>query len=102
MYTGVMSLLCISLVPVDSAVACCCGVLNEGSYSSGFINRSGREPVGDLSSHSASCGFWIAFFKAGHFLIRYRLRPVTLTSWKATIQTNVANAMETEVYPTTS
>ena len=81
MYMEVMSLLCGSLVPsVGSADAFPCGVENDGSYSSGFINRSGREPVGNVRSDSTSCGFWIAFFNDGHFLFRYRVIPVTFAS----------------------
>ena len=43
------------------------------------------------------------FFKTGHFLFRYRVTLVTFANrLKARIQTNVINAMETEVYPTAS
>ena len=69
MYAG-MSLLCASLPSsVGSAVVCSCVMGNGGSYSSGFINRSGRESVGDFSSTS----FWVivANLKAVQFLLRY-------------------------------
>ena len=54
---------------VGSAVVCSCVVWNGGSYFSGFINRSGRESVGDFSS--ASFRVIVANFKAVQFLLRY-------------------------------
>ena len=57
MYTGVSiigSLLSHSLSSVSSAAVCSSVVGSSGSYSPGFINRSGREPVTDSASISAS------------------------------------------------
>ena len=64
MYAG-MRILCASVPSsVGSAVVCSCVMGNGGSYSSGFINRSGRESVGDFSSASFKL---ITFYKLRSF-----------------------------------
>ena len=57
MYTGISLLdssLISSLSSVSSAAVCSLLVGRRGSYSPGFISRSGREPVSDSASTSAS------------------------------------------------
>ena len=56
MYTGVsllFSSLSGSLLSVSSAAVCSSVVGSTGSYSPGFISRSGREPVSDSVSSAS-------------------------------------------------
>ena len=54
MYTGISFLgsLADSVLSVVSTAVCFPAVVSTGSYSSGFISRSGSEPVSDSASSS--------------------------------------------------
>ena len=76
MYTGVSFLgpsLTGSLFTVVSAAVCSLLVESSGSYSSGFVSRSGSEAVFDAASTSASvhelCTFSRTFLKLSIFLL---------------------------------
>ena len=76
MYTGVSRLgssLSGSLFSVDSAVVCSSLVGSTGSYSPGFISRSGRELVSDSASTSASASLLglVICTNAFYFLLRH-------------------------------
>ena len=84
MYTGVSLLgssLSSSLSSVISAAVCSSVVGSTGSYSPGFISPSGREPVSDSVSTSASASLvslvdCIHLFKSLYLLLRHSVMPI--------------------------
>ena len=92
------ALLSCSLFSVDSVVVCSSVVDSTGSYSPGFISRSGREPVSDSASTYSSAsliGLVVRkhLFKVFYFLLRHWVMPIFFANvWNISIMCGMSSS----------